>query len=398
MSAGTGKAGVDGGAGRDQAVGAESRALALEVLARVEEDGAYANLALSAAIGRAGLTPEDRSLVTDLVNGTLRRRRYLDFVADRYLSDPPPPAARRVLRLGCYQLLERPDIPSYAAVSSTVSAAPRRFRGLVNAVLRRVAERDRDDPPEALDLATGLSYPDWVVDRLSRDLGEARAMAAMSTMNRAPTTSVRADGYVQDLSSQLVVEAFGVEPGALVVDLCAAPGGKATGLAGRGAEVVACDLSGSRLGLVAANAATTGTMGSVRIVRADAVRPPLRPGCARGVLLDAPCTGLGALRRRSDARWRIDPEAPERLAALQVVMAESARALLQPGGELVYSVCTLTAAESLGVDAELARRCPELVPLDAPGPPWEPWGRGAILLPGDANDGMCLFRYRLAAA
>lgn len=371
-------------------VGAEARRLALEVLARVEDDGAYANLALSAALGRSGLSERDRRLVTDLVYGTLRRRRAVDHLVDRFLTSEPPPAARRALRLGAYQLAYRTDLPTYAVVSATVEATPRRYRPLVNAVLRRVA----DAPLAFPDDATRLSYPDWVVDLLVRDLGPERALAALEAMDQPARVTVRDDGYTQDLASQWVAEL--VEPGStdLVVDLCAAPGGKATALARRAGHVVAVDVAEHRAGLIRANAQRL-EVESCSVVVGDARRPPIRGRVADRVLLDAPCSGLGVLRRRPDARWRLDADAPGRLAELQRMMVDAAVGLLRPGGLLVYSVCTLTAAESLGVDDHVAATHPRLVPLEAPGDPWEPWGRGAILLPQAAGtDGMCLFRYR----
>lgn len=372
------------------AAGVPARRLALEVLARVEDDGAYANLALPAALGRSGLGAEDRRLVTDLVYGTLRRRRSVDHLTDRFLTSSPPPAARRALRLGAYQLAYRPDLPDYAVVSATVGAAPKRFRGLANAVLRKVAGA----PVEFPDDATRLSYPDWVVERLVADLGTEEAFAALEAMDESPSATARADGYVQDLASQWVAAAVDARAGHLVADLCAAPGGKATALAATGATVVAADLRPARAGLVAGNAARLGAR-SVAVLVADALHPPLRPGSFDRVLLDAPCSGLGVLRRRPDARWRLGAEAPDRLAALQRDLVVAAAGLVREGGELTYSVCTLTAAESLDVDGALAAARPDLEALDPPDGPWRPWGRGAILLPQAAGtDGMCLFRYR----
>ena len=374
-----------------EAAGAASRRLAVEVLERVEQ-GAYANLVLPASLGRSDLDAADRALVTDLVYGTLRRRRACDAAVAPFLERVPGGAAHQALRIGAYQLRWRRDIPPYAAVDATVSAAPRRLRGLVNAVLRKVAAA-ADSP---LDDADELSYPDWVVDRLVADLGAEDARAALEQMNEPARPTVRADGYTQDLASQWVVEAVGAGPGDLVVDVCAAPGGKATGLAAAGARVVAMDLHPQRVGLVRSNARRLGHGPAVGLLVADAARPPLRPGLADRVLVDAPCSGLGVLRRRPDSRWRVDPAAPERLAAVQVALVEAAAALVRPGGELVFSVCTLTAAESVGVDVEVRRRLPHLDPLAPPGDPWRPWGSGAMLLPQVAGtDGMCLFRYRV---
>jgi 16S rRNA (cytosine967-C5)-methyltransferase len=376
--------------------GVAARRLALDVLARVEDGGAYANLALSAALDRSTLEVRDRALVTDLVNGTLRGQRYLDFVIGRHVERPAPPVPRRALRLGVYQILRRPDIPAYAAVSATVSATPKRYRGLLNAVLRKVAAEDPQHPPQPDDLATRLSYPDWIVERLIGDLGERRAMAALEAMNGVPSTTVRSDGYVQDPASQLVVAALGARQGETVLDLCAAPGGKASASASAGAFVVAVDLGAARTRLLAGNLARFG-QGRAVPVRGDATAVPCRSGAAARVLLDAPCSGLGVLRRRSDARWRIGSSAPEELAELQRGMMDAAVRCLRPGGVLVYSVCTLTAAESLGVDEHVACRHPWLRP-EPPGPPWEPWGRGGLLLPDADHDGMCMFRYRATSA
>jgi len=377
----------------ESAPGVDARRLALAVLARVEDDDAFANLALSAALDESGFDSQDRGLVTDLVYGTLRRQRSCDFLADRFLTTAPPPAARRALRLGSYQLAFRADIPAYAAVDATVSAAPKRFRQFVNAVLRRVADSRPGDETYP-DPGTRLSYPDWMIERLGTDLGHDDAVAALEAMNEPPSVTTRSDGYVQDLASQWVAELVDAGPDDRVVDLCAAPGGKATAMAHDGAAVMAADLQPHRVGLIADNVRRLGLDGVLPVV-ADARRPPVRPGTADRVLLDAPCSGLGVLRRRADARWRLDVDAPDRLAALQRDLVDAAAPLVRPDGLLVYSVCTLTVAESTDIDRHLADHHPDLIPLDPPGEPWRAWGRGAILLPQAAGtDGMCMFRYR----
>ena len=372
--------------------GIASRAAALEVLARVEDDGAYANLVVGAVMERAHLDERDRALATDLAYGTIRHRRGLRFLVDRFLSDPPPPGAYRALELGAYQLFHRPDIPDYAAVSASVTVAPKRFRGLVNAVLRRVADAGEAYPDEA----TRLSYPDWILDRLSTDLGDGAAVAALESMNESATAHTRADGYVQDPASQMVAEVLAerLPEQATVVDLCAAPGGKATLLASKSLFVAASDVSAKRTGLVRANARSLGT-DSLSLVVSDATAPCFAEGTADGVLLDAPCSGLGVLRRRPDARWRISADAPDRLAELQCRMLDAAVPLVARGGVLAYSVCTLTAAETTRVDDHVREHHPDMVPLDAPEGPWVQHGRGALLLPQSAStDGMAMFTYR----
>jgi 16S rRNA (cytosine967-C5)-methyltransferase len=131
----------------------------------------------------------------------------------------------------------------------------------------------------------------------------------------------------------------------------------------------------------------------VATVVADGTAPPLRPGAADRVLVDAPCSGLGVLRRRPDARWRIRQEDLARLTVLQRRLLDAAAALVRPGGTLVYSVCTLTLAETAATDRWLADAHPDLLPLPPPGDPWAPAGRGALLLPQAAGtDGMYLLR------
>lgn len=366
------------------------RRLVVELLRRIDEDGAYANLVVPAALTESALDRRDRAMVTDLVYGVTRRRRTLDALCDPHISVPPDGDVRRMLRVGAFQLLDG-RIPRHAAVSSTVDLAPRRARGFVNAVLRRVADAIDDDALSAMRPAVVLSYPDWIHDRLVDELGADDAHAAMEAMNRPAPVTVRDDGYVQDRASTLVADAVPVSPDGIVVDMCAAPGGKATAMASRGAHVIAFDVHRHRAGLIAKNAHRTGTSATVHAVVADGAAPPLRPGCASAVLLDAPCSGLGALRRRPDARWRMTPNELDDLVSVQARLRDAAAELLAPDGCLVYSVCTVTAAESIA--HQVPPGCePDPEPLPAP---WEPWGSGWRLLPQHIDsDGMVVVRYR----
>ena len=377
-------------------MGRDARAVALEALLRID-GGAYANLALQGILGRAGagLSASDRGFVTELVYGTTRMRRACDWVVDRFMMRPPDATTRAVLRLGAYQLVFL-GTPAHAAVSETVALAPGRTRGLVNAVLRKVAVAGPVGPTAWPDEATRLSYPDWIVDRVVADLGPVDGPAALAAMNVAPHVTTRDDGYTQDLASQWVVSAVTAAsgPAGLTADLCAGPGGKATGLAGAGASVVALDVHPSRARLVASNIARLGSTG-VAVAAADGTRPPLRAGSFDTVLVDAPCSGLGVLRRRPDARWRMQPAGVTELAELQRSLLTAAVPLLRPGGVLAYSVCTLTAAETVEIDSWLQAAFPELAPLPlAPlglASPWTPAGRGGRLLPQDhGTDGMFL--------
>ncbi|HEX9682368.1 MAG TPA: transcription antitermination factor NusB [Acidimicrobiales bacterium] len=369
--------------------GASARRLALSVLARIDDDGAYANIVLGHALGAASLDRRDRGLVTELVYGVTRMRRSLDWMADRHVLEEPDRRARRLLRLGAYQLAYLTSIPAHAAVDETVGLAPRRLRGFVNAILRRIAA-DIPIPDEAWPSpAVRWSLPDHVWSWLERDLGEDAAPVA-ATMSLSPEVTVRDDGYRQDRGSARVVEAMAFAPGDRVLDLCAAPGGKATDLAGRGARVVASDISVARSGLIAKNLRAMGASG-VEPVAADGTAPPFRPRLADVVLVDAPCSGLGVLRRRADARWRIGPDAPERLGRTQQRLLASAAELVRPGGSLTYSVCTMTAEETLAIDDWSRQRLPEWSAASAPPAPWQRHGRGALLLPHvEGTDGMFL--------
>jgi 16S rRNA (cytosine967-C5)-methyltransferase len=371
--------------------GVEARREALMGLVRIDRDDAYANLVVRSILDKSPLDERDRRLVTELINGTTRMRRALDELIEPHLMSPPPVVARNALRMGAYQL-EFTRVPPHAAVSATVGATPKRFRGLVNAVLRKIST----GTATWSNAAAQMSYPDWIVTQLEVDLGADRAKAALESMNQPARRVIRDDGYSQDLASQWVVDAPPVEAGQLVADVCAAPGGKATGFAGRGARVIALDHTLTRTGLISQNAADLGLANSIAVSVGDATVLPIRPQSVDHVVVDAPCSGLGVLRRRSDARWRGQPEDVERLVTLQMSMLEAARLAVKPGGVLTYSVCTLTAAETTGVAAAFEARHPELTPLPRPDEPWEEWGSGSILLPSVADtDGMCLFMWRI---
>ena len=374
-------------AGVSEATPRTARRVALDALRRIEQDGAYANLVLGPMLASSGLGDQDRRFATELVYGTTRMRRACDALVDRFVTSPPDDATRTVLRLGAYQLAFA-GVPAHAAVSETVGLAPKRTRGFVNAVLRKVAK----SPVESMNWPSEgarLSYPDWMVDRFRAELGD-EAEAALERMNEAPPVTERADGYVQDDSSQWVAAAVEASSGERILDVCAAPGGKATALVAAGAAVIAADQRPARASLVQANVTRLGV--SLPVVVADGAVPPWRDETFDAVLLDAPCSGLGALRRRADARWRIEPAAIDELAALQASLLQASAPLVAPGGRLVYSVCTVTAAESTD------HATPEGFEVDPTPPPvgvWRPYGQGWRVLPQDADtDGMVMIRYR----
>lgn len=408
---------------------AGAREVALRLLLAVEQDGAYANLALPGLLRAARLPLRDRALATELGYGTLRAQGSLDHLLAKSASRPIAeldPLVRALLRLGAYQLW-RTRIPPHAAVAATVDlAVGRAARGFVNAVLRRTAERCAGADPLELAgitdpwdrMALEHAHPRWIVDTYAAALGgdpgataaalagddarptvhlaalpgrlTADELAVESGGRRGPLSpfavhldaggdpaslrSVRAGAArVQDEGSQLCALALhralpaggtGLfadrllrdEPGpGHLVDLAAGPGGKAALLAalesGR-RPVVALDVHRHRAALV------RGVLRAVAV--ADGRRPPLRPGSADGVLLDAPCTGLGALRRRPEARWRRGPDELPGLVDLQHQLLDAALALVRPGGVVAYAVCSPHLAEAVVVPR------PDAEVLDAP--------------------------------
>ena len=303
--------------------------------------------------------------------------------------------------------------------------------GFANGVLRALS-RIGPPFPEPADEAVALSYPDWLLARLDADLGADDARAALAAMNEPAALTLRTsepdvldrelraaevqvergvlvpsalvvrgvgdpaalpavrDGRAtpQDQTSQALVDVVDPQPDDLVADVAAAPGGKATALAARAAAVAALDVDAGRLRLVT-EAARRLHLTNLHAVVADGRALPLRARTFDRVLLDAPCSGLGVLRRRPDARWRVTEESIAVLAALQRDLLGAASALVRPGGVLVYSVCTMTRAETVDVDEWAADHLADFEPLPPPAAPWRPHGRGALLLPHDAGtDGM----------
>jgi 16S rRNA (cytosine967-C5)-methyltransferase len=418
-----------------------ARVVALDALVRIE-DGAYAHVVLPAMLAPSHLDDRDRAFATELVYGTVRSQRRLDDLLGRVVKRPIhrlDPPVRAALRLGAYQLLH--DTPPHAAVASTVDAVGARSpraRGFVNANLRALTRLPRPWPEPTSD-AVALSYPDWLVARLSEELGADDAHAALAAMNEPAAVTLRPDprrvtaaalsdelraagaevepgrlvpeavlvrgigdpgrlpavqdgrATPQDQGSQAVVAALAPAPGERIADLAAAPGGKATAIAERVGDdgaVVALDVDAGRVRMIDGARHRIGLPQLFPVV-GDGRTPPLVASAFDRVLLDAPCSGIGVLRRRPDARWRLRPEAIDELAALQRALLAAAATLLRPGGVLVYSVCTVTAAETIAIDEWAADHLADFTPRPAPGAPWRPHGRGALLLPQTAGtDGM----------
>ena len=363
-----------------------ARGVAFRVLRRVFEDDAYADRALRAE--SVGLDDRDRALAQRLAYGAVQRKRTLDHAIETLARRPVRKLDAPVLaalRLGAYQLAFMDGVPRYAAVNESVELVRRagleRAVPFANAVMRRLADGVRalcEALPEGTPAEAALrhSYPDWIAARWWDAFGPAEARALMESQNEEPETAVRlvrgsidgrpdpaipgawvvdrvdeaalAEGRVwpQSRASQLVGLAVGSRPGERTLDLCAAPGGKATMLAG---DVDAVEIDEARAAALRDTAARLGAT-NVRVLHADGWALPSELVGYDRALVDAPCSGLGVLASRPDLRWRATP-LPELQGELLRVAVERSR----PGGTVVYSVCTINAAESEDVvDAVLA--------------------------------------------
>ena len=369
------------------------------------EDDAYADRAFRSAA--AQLDDRDRALARRLAFGAVQRRRTLDHAIEALgrrrveKLDAPVQAA---LRLGAYQLGFVEGVPRYAAVNESVelvrSARLERAVAFTNAVLRRLADGlhallealPEETPREA---ALKHSYPDWIADVWWRDLGKEGALALMRVQNEPSELVVRlirgeidgrrdddiptawhveridedalAEGRIwpQSRGSQLAGLAVAARPGERTLDLCAAPGGKATMLEG---EVVAVEVNQARATELEAAARRVGAT-NVRVVHADGRDLPRELSDFDRALVDAPCSGLGVLSQRPDLRWHAEP-----LPDLQLDLLRAAAARVRSGGTIVYSVCTINADESeavvdasgMEVDPTLAEEWPQFRHLRRP--------------------------------
>ncbi|HET7265924.1 MAG TPA: 16S rRNA (cytosine(967)-C(5))-methyltransferase RsmB [bacterium] len=417
-----------------------AREVALEVLHRVDADRAWTGPALRAALNRADLAPADEAFATELVYGTLRHRAQVDWALGQALHrrlDSLPPRIREVLRLGAYQLAFLSRVPARAACDETVELARRvGHRGtvsLVNAVMRRLAASPPAWPAPA-DTAEAIavrwSHPEWLVARWLARFGPEEARALCASDNETPPSWVRlntlrgpiheldarvralgletlaserlpearritagagearerahAAGLVtpQDEGSMLVARLVAPQPGETVIDACAAPGGKTTHLAAlmenRG-RVLAFDVLPQKLETVTRQCARLGvTCVEPAVLDAATLGERYRAAADR-VLVDAPCSGLGVLRRRPEIRWRVRAGDLAAVAERQRRLLAGAAGAVRPGGRLVYSVCTIEPEEGPEVVAGFLAARPEFEPA-----PIEDWPFAVPGAPGTA--------------
>ena len=396
------------------------RRAAAELLLQVERERSFADLLIDQELNLGLLLGPDRGLFTELVYGVLRRRGTLDHIIRQFSKQPPEKletVVRVLLRTGLYQMFFLDRVPVSAAVNETVNLAEimiPRAKGFINAVLRSV-DRGRDTivyPDRELDcagfLAARYSHPRWLAEQWLAQIGRVEAETLAAAMAGQPPLTARvntlkltrddlaarfaAEGIpatpcrysplglkldmpgtveqlpgfreglftIQDESSQLAPLFIDPQPGERVLDLCAAPGGKATAIAqlmeNRGV-VTACDITDAKLRRVEETAVRLG-ISIISTLCSDAADPPagFREGYDR-VLVDAPCSGLGVIRRNPEGKWRKGPDDLARLAVTQKNILKAAAGCVAPGGVLLYATCSTSEKENEAiVDEFLARR------------------------------------------
>ena len=402
-----------------------ARRAALRVLLATAAGELRFDMAFDRELRRRPLGRKDRALALTLAAGSLKLRRRLDFSLDPFVTrrhNPLPAPIQQILRIGAFQILELSRVPRFAAVNTAVELAKHwghpGTAGLVNAVLRRVADHDGTWPwPDATKdpvnyLATVYSYPNWIVRMWIEQLGFAEAEQRCGSGNRAAGLTVRTvhdeswsesriaeleksggrsksgrwfadyrflmdppplDSLellragavtVQNEAAAVAVRLLGLEPGGTALEIGAAPGGKSTlaaRLVGPSGLVVAIDSNARRMRRLLDNRRRTG-MDNIAPIRADGCALPVSQ--ADKILLDVPCTGFGLLHRHPDLRWGKDADDIERLAGLQCNLLEHAFAALAPGGTLVYSTCSTLREENEGQIARFLEKHTDATVLD----------------------------------
>jgi 16S rRNA (cytosine967-C5)-methyltransferase len=404
----------------------DARQLALQVLCRIETRQSYSEDVLKKELAKAGLKSNDQALAHELVAGVLRNKLWLDHILEPQLKKGLGSLnvfELNTLRLGLYQIAKLDRIPPFAAVNESVKLCKRFGRksiiGLTNAVLRDIIRHQRHLKPissgnRARDLSLAYSHPLWLVQLFISQIGEEQTALMLQADNTQAAVTVRPNTlktgavemreqlglsgfrlspnryisealeaenpqglaedplftqghfYFQDASSQAVTRLFQLAPGSAVLDLCAAPGGKASAALQQMKDqgrLLAVDISGRKLELIKQNFLRLG-LRSYSLVCADAAVFAGRRQFDL-VAVDAPCSGLGALRRRLDLRWRLKEEDIARLAELQARMLKNAADLVKPGGALVYSTCTITRQENEDAVGDFLKAAPDFKLDDA---------------------------------
>ncbi|QOS99585.1 16S rRNA (cytosine(967)-C(5))-methyltransferase RsmB [Brevibacterium sp. JNUCC-42] len=397
-----------------------AREVALDVLVRVEENHSYSNLELKYALDGAGLSKADAGLVTELVYGTIQRRMTLDEVIAQFVKGGTEKLqgwVLQLLRMSLYQVRFLDRVPERAAVHEAVEIAKKRghkgISSLVNGVLRNILRQPEawEKLPKGItkQIAVTQSHPEWLVKRWVKQYGEETTRAICESNNQAPMPTIRVNrlqtsadellqemkeafpeaiqseltpdalllqsGHaagsswfreglctIQDESSMLVAPALHLAPDLRVLDACAAPGGKTTHIAelmGNQGEILACDVHPHKRELIEQNAKRLGIDIITTMVVDAADLPDHNVGQFDRILLDAPCTGFGVIRRKPDLKWNKTAEDVRAISELQYELLERIAPLLKPDGYLVYSTCTIDSQENQEVVERFIAQYPE---------------------------------------
>ena len=370
------------------------RTLALEALRRWRTGTEFADQVVTETFGRSSLASADRAFALELFYGALRNLTLLDFWITQLRSEPVDANARDILRLGFYQILLI-GTAAHAAVFETVALAPSRARSLINAILRRALREKAALSQLAMDqpLHVQFSEPEFLVKKWTRQFGSNSAINLCAWNNRPPPLYARinqlkttaaefldryprsfllpgssrfavapepanaleaGDCYMQDPSTAIACELVRPLPGETILDACAAPGGKAGLLAEmmtNEGTLVACDHDETRLARLRANLVRLGVANAPVLhcdwLDANSIRAAgFEHHSFDKILVDAPCTNTGVMRRRVDVRWRLRPADFLRMQQPQLAILRAVAPLLAPGGSLVYSTCSLEPEEN----------------------------------------------------
>ena len=384
---------------------------ALQALSEILADGAYSNRAISRQIAAGSLTAQDKKFMTEIVYGTLQHYRLLDHWAQPFFKGRVKQWVRILVLMTLYQIKFLDGVPTHAAVHEAVNIAKRRggeFNAkLVNGILRELGRAQLEEP-EGLALKT--SHPEWLLKLWAHQFGEEKAEAMARANNERPALALRVNPlkgsreelaallkeegvfttpgalsddallvssgsplqgkafeegwfYIQDETSMLAARALGPQPEEMVLDACAAPGGKTTHLASlmeQTGKVVAHDVYDHKIALIEENAKRLGILNIDASIQDAAKLSDVYPaGSFDKVLVDAPCSALGILRRHPEAKLTKQPEDLDKVIRTQKDILASAARLVKPGGRLVYSTCTVNRKENDRMVAGFLNEFPE---------------------------------------
>ncbi|MFC4409263.1 16S rRNA (cytosine(967)-C(5))-methyltransferase RsmB [Chungangia koreensis] len=422
------------------------REAALSILMAVEKNQAYSNLLLHNTIEKHGINPKDRSLLTEITYGTLQHKMTLDYYLKPFLRGKIEDWVKQLLRISLYQLLYLSRVPAHAVVNEAVEIAKRRghkgISSMVNGVLRSIQRqgvRSLDDIADPIErLAIETSHPLWMIKDWIKEYGFEKTREMAFENNRAPVQTVRVNTFkttiesvvekleedglkversetvpeclyvtngqavrttafkeglitIQDESSMFPAHALKVEPGMRVLDMCAAPGGKSTHIAEKmenKGEIISLDLHEHKVKLIRENAERLG-LSIIQAETADGRKAgeQFKTESFDRILVDAPCSGLGVIRRKPDIKYTKTEQDAKSLQKIQLDLLDEAYTLLKPGGILVYSTCTVEPTENREVSSQFMEKHPDMQAVDELSPLFPQKGMIQVLPQDFGSDG-----------